>query len=99
MDRRADRHARQAAQTRETYGFARRRAFGILAVLVIGGSAFLAAWTIEIMIRAVLPAGRACWFLALLASSLLAQKSLFDHVRSVADGLSLACRWRGVPFR
>ena len=64
-------------------GFERRRAFGVLAVvallLAVGGVAAAVAWLCRL-----LPFG---WLLeAALASTLLAQRSLHDHVAAVADG-------------
>lgn len=70
---------------RETDGFARRRLAGIaaLAVLLVlaGGAALLATWLCGLAgALGLLP-------LALLASTLLAQRSLHEHVAAVARGL------------
>lgn len=68
----------------EEHGFARRRAQGALAALsllvVVGG----ATCALTVALRA-LPFGWA-WE-ALAASALLAQRSLYDHVKAVADAL------------
>ncbi|WP_372396738.1 adenosylcobinamide-phosphate synthase CbiB [Azospirillum sp. HJ39] len=71
------------ALNREIDGFGRRKASGVLAVLVllltVGGVAVAAAWACRL-----LPFG---WLAeAALASTLLAQRSLHDHVQAVADG-------------
>lgn len=63
----------------------RGRAWGVLALLVVVGATLLVTIPIAVLCR-LLPFG----FLleGLLASSLIAQKSLRDHVAAVADGLS-----------
>lgn len=77
LDRRLNREADPAAW---------RRAAGALALLLLLGAAILPAWLAQ---RAALalpwPAGPLA--LGALASTLLAQRSLHDHVRAVADGL------------
>ena len=71
------------ALNHETDGFGRRKAFGVLAVavllLTVGGVAVAVAWVCRL-----LPFG---WLVeAALASTLLAQRSLHDHVAAVAKG-------------
>ncbi|MFC5421161.1 adenosylcobinamide-phosphate synthase CbiB [Bosea eneae] len=70
---------------RETMGFATRRTAGIVALLILLGVTLAASLTLVALCRlagpfALLP-------LALLASSLLAQRSLHEHVARVAQGL------------
>ncbi len=73
------------ALNHETDGFCRRKAFGALALLVllltVGGVAVAVAWLCRL-----LPFG---WLLeAALASTLLAQRSLHDHVAAVVTGFA-----------
>lgn len=75
------------ALNRETDGFDRRKAFGVLAVLVllltVGGVAVAVAWACRL-----LPFG---WLVeAAMASTLLAQRSLHDHVAAVVKGFRTA---------
>ncbi len=71
------------ALNQERDNFDRRKAFGVLALLVllltVGGVAVAVAWLCRL-----LPFG---WLLeAVLASTLLAQRSLHEHVAAVAEG-------------
>lgn len=70
---------------RESLGFAMRRLAGVLALLVLLGLTLAASLVLVTLCRlggplALLP-------LALLASTLLAQRSLHEHVARVAEGL------------
>ena len=67
---------------RESQPFALRRAAGVVAVLVLLLVAAIPAVALQLFAGAVV--------LAVLAASLLAQRSLWDHVRAVADGLRTA---------
>lgn len=79
--------ALDARLNREADAFAVRRAKGCAALLIIITTALLAGLLIERALLA-LPFG---WIaLALLASSLLAQKSLHDHVAAVERALALS---------
>ncbi|RTL87784.1 MAG: cobalamin biosynthesis protein CobD [Hyphomicrobiales bacterium] len=70
---------------RESDTSARRRAKGVAALMLVAALPLAAGVVIERLCEA-LPFG---WLLAaLLASSLLAQRSLYDHVAAVAQGLS-----------
>lgn len=70
---------------RETDSFALRRAKGVAALLLVAAVALAAGAAVEGLASA-LPLG---WVaVALLSSSLLAQRSLYDHVAAVARGLS-----------
>ncbi|MBV8795592.1 MAG: cobalamin biosynthesis protein CobD, partial [Hyphomicrobiales bacterium] len=70
------------------YGFAARRAAGVLALLVYLASIGLVAW---LATRALLPLGPLGFAaLVLLAASLPAQRSLAAHVGAVADGLDVS---------
>jgi adenosylcobinamide-phosphate synthase len=72
---------------RDTMPEARRRLNGVGALLLVLGAAVLPALLIEAHARAALPELWALILLALLASSLLAQRSLIAHVGAVADAL------------
>lgn len=80
---------------RETDGFARRRALGVVALAVVLGVTGVVAVAVvvglEHVARVVAGAGGAGWvglgLVALAAASLPAQRSLEIHVRAVADGL------------
>ena len=76
LDRSLNRDTRPAGQ---------RRAAGILALLVLLGTTAVVAWSLEALL---LPLG---WpgglLLAILASSLIAQRSLHEHVAAVSGGL------------
>jgi adenosylcobinamide-phosphate synthase len=69
----------------ESDSFATRRAKGVAALIGLAATALVAGLLVERFTRA-LPFGALA--LALLASSLLAQRSLHDHVAAVARGLS-----------
>ncbi len=69
----------------EAWTFERRRAAGILALLLLLAATGLAAWSVEILL---LPLGAMGYAgIAVLASSLLAQRSLHEHVAAVSKGL------------
>lgn len=69
----------------EADSFPMRRAKGFVALLLLAAGALMAGVVLE-RLAGALPFG---WIaLALLASSLLAQRSLYDHVAAVARGLS-----------
>jgi adenosylcobinamide-phosphate synthase len=55
----------------------RRRLAGIVALVTVLAAAVITAWIVETVLRR-LPAGQ--WFVALVASVFIAQRSLFDHV-------------------
>ncbi len=69
-----------------------RRVRGVVATVALVVGAGLPAWMVQAAALHWLPRGWAMVLLALLASSLLAQRSLWQHVRAVADGLD-----RGLP--
>jgi adenosylcobinamide-phosphate synthase len=70
---------------RETWSFGRRRAAGILAFLLLLAVTGLVTWTLETLLH---PTGMIGFvILAVLASSLLAQRSLHQHVAAVSKGL------------
>lgn len=74
---------------RDGDSFMRRRLAGVLGLALLLGVFGGGAWLAAAGLRA-LPFG---WvWEALAASTLLAQRSLYDHVRAVADGL----RWEGL---
>jgi adenosylcobinamide-phosphate synthase len=64
-----------------------RRAMGVAAVVVLVACTALPAWAIQRMALDVLPVPAAILVVALLASSLLASRSLWQHVAAVADAL------------
>ena len=68
------------ALNRETWSPARRKLFGIATILLLVIAALLAGYTIEAMIPRGLAGNIA---LGLLASTLIAQKSLYQHVAQV----------------
>ncbi len=70
---------------REDAGFAARKAAGIAALLILLAVALAVALALTWLCRALGPVGLLP--LALLASTLLAQRSLFEHVADVAEGL------------
>lgn len=72
---------------RETDGFFRRRALGVVALAVVLAVTGLVAWALEALIGAFVGGWAGLGILAVLAASLPAQRSLHDHVRAVADGL------------
>lgn len=70
---------------REDWSFRQRRAAGILALLVLLAVTGLAAWALSALL---LPLGFiGILLLAILASSLIAQRSLHEHVAAVSKGL------------
>jgi adenosylcobinamide-phosphate synthase len=69
-----------------------RRAKGILAVVALSAVAIALGWVFR-----SLPGGPV--FEVLIAAVLLAQKSLVDHVRAVADGLRRSLEMDAAPFR
>ncbi|MGO4525086.1 adenosylcobinamide-phosphate synthase CbiB [Microvirga sp. 2MCAF35] len=70
---------------RETWSFGRRRAAGILALVILLTITGLAAWALE---RLLLPLGIiGVAVLALLSGTLIAQRSLYEHVAEVSRGL------------
>ncbi|MGO9675088.1 MAG: adenosylcobinamide-phosphate synthase CbiB [Methylocella sp.] len=73
---------------REELSFGQRRLLGGAALALILASAVAAAWLVNTLIAHLgLPAPAALCLLALIASSLLAQRSLDSHVRAVARAL------------
>ncbi|HET6375736.1 MAG TPA: adenosylcobinamide-phosphate synthase CbiB [Methylocella sp.] len=73
---------------RESWSFPARRLSGFAAVAVLLGAAFLAARLAGVSIAALsLPPAASLALTALIASSLIAQKSLHEHVMDVACGL------------
>jgi adenosylcobinamide-phosphate synthase len=70
---------------RETASFALRRLAGVAALLILLGVTLVAALTLVALCRLAGPL--ALLPLALLASTLLAQRSLYEHVARVAEGL------------
>jgi adenosylcobinamide-phosphate synthase len=70
---------------KETWSYRQRRAAGILALLVLLAVTGLAAWALSTLL---LPLGLiGLLLLAILASSLIAQRSLHEHVAAVSQGL------------
>jgi adenosylcobinamide-phosphate synthase len=75
----------EAIMNRPAYGFAARRALGVVALLIYLASVGLVAW---LATRALFPLGPIGFaVLALLAASLPAQRSLARHVSAVGEGL------------
>jgi adenosylcobinamide-phosphate synthase len=73
---------------REAQSFAQRRLLGAAALALILAAAGAGAWLVSALIaRLGLPVPAALGLLALVASSLLAQRSLEIHVRAVAQAL------------
>ena len=64
-----------------------RRGFGVLAVVLLIFCTVGPAYAFQWVFFRTLPQSAALGVLALLASTLLAQRSLFTYVRAVADGL------------
>jgi adenosylcobinamide-phosphate synthase len=77
------------AMNREQDGFARRKAGGILAIIIVAGAAAGAGLAVQALLFALLPFPAAILACGLLASTLLAQKSLRDHVKAVETGLDM----------
>jgi adenosylcobinamide-phosphate synthase len=70
---------------RENWSFSRRRIAGILALLILVTVTGLATWMLE---RLLLPLGIVgLGLLALLSCTLIAQRSLHEHVAAVSKGL------------
>jgi adenosylcobinamide-phosphate synthase len=65
------------------------RARGVVAVVVLLALAGLPAWAVQAALLHWLPHPVAMVAVAVLASSLLAQRSLWTHVRAVASGLQI----------
>lgn len=70
---------------RPSFVFALRRALGVVAMLVIAGAATLAGFALQAALGTLPVLG--LLVTALVASSLLAQRSLHEHVARVADAL------------
>ncbi|UVF17960.1 adenosylcobinamide-phosphate synthase CbiB [Microvirga terrae] len=70
---------------RERWSFGRRRAAGVLALLLLLGITGSVAWMLQGALLPVGPAGLA--ILAVLAGTLIAQRSLHEHVAAVSQGL------------
>ncbi|CAD5288561.1 Cobalamin biosynthesis protein CobD [Bosea sp. 62] len=70
---------------RETMSFAMRRVAGVVALVILLGVALVVSFVLAALCRLAGPL--ALLPLALLASSLLAQRSLHEHVARVAEGL------------
>jgi adenosylcobinamide-phosphate synthase len=73
---------------RATLGPARRRALGALTLALVLLAATLPAIGVEALCHRLLPGVMGDLVLGVIASSLLAARSLHDHVRAVADGLA-----------
>lgn len=70
---------------RDGWSFGQRRAAGILALLLLLAITGTAAWALQ---AALLPLGIIGWgLLALVSSTLIAQRSLHEHVAAVSKGL------------
>lgn len=69
------------------YGAARRRALGVATVAALLAIAIVAGLAIAVHIEALLPGIAGLLATALVASTLLAQRSLDDHVAAVASAL------------
>jgi adenosylcobinamide-phosphate synthase len=75
-----------AAWNHPKRSFAARRAAGVVLVVLLAGATGLAAWALQ---QALLATGAWGWLgVALLAWPGLAQRSLHDHVRPVAEALA-----------
>ncbi len=72
---------------RGTWPSWRRRLAGVLAVLALLAGVALPAWVVQHLALAHLPRTAALAVLGVLAASLPAQRSLWTHVRAVADAL------------
>ena len=73
------------ALNREAWSFRQRRIAGILALLAFLTVTGLTAWGLSLLLQPLGPIG--ILLLAILASSLIAQRSLHEHVAAVAMGL------------
>lgn len=78
---------------KDRHTFRRRRQAGCLALLILLGGTVVPAAAIQAALLRFLPSMAAVVLLGLLASSLLAQRSLDEHVRAVRDALEAS----GVP--
>jgi adenosylcobinamide-phosphate synthase len=70
---------------RDTWSFEQRRVAGIVALLVLLSVTGLAAWALNALLQPLGLIG--ILLMALLASSLIAQRSLHEHVAAVSQGL------------
>jgi adenosylcobinamide-phosphate synthase len=74
----------ESGWNRREYGFAKRRALGVLTLLALLFVAAGTAWTAQYLLLAAF--GVWSWIgVAILAWPALAQRSLFDHVRAVGE--------------
>lgn len=73
------------ALNREAWSFRQRRIAGTLALLAFLTVTGLTAWGLSLLLQPLVPIG--ILLLAILASSLIAQRSLHDHVAAVSKGL------------
>ncbi|HET6378211.1 MAG TPA: adenosylcobinamide-phosphate synthase CbiB [Methylocella sp.] len=77
-----------ARLNRESLSSSARRVLGFAAIAILLGAAFFAAWLAGVSIAALnLPQPASLALTALIASSLIAQKSLHEHVMEVACAL------------
>lgn len=76
-----------ATLNRESDGFARRRALGVVALVAVLGITGAVAVLVTVAATALLPGGVALVVLAVAAASLPAQRSLDTHVAAVAAAL------------
>ena len=76
-----------AMLNRESDGFARRRALGLVALVVVLGVTGLVAVALARLVEAIAPGAYGLLMLAVLAASLPAQRSLDTHVAAVAEAL------------
>ena len=76
-----------AMLNRESDGFARRRALGLVALVVVLGVTGLVAVALTRLVEAIAPGAYGLLMLAVLAASLPAQRSLDTHVAAVAEAL------------
>ncbi|GHC78404.1 adenosylcobinamide-phosphate synthase CbiB [Limoniibacter endophyticus] len=72
---------------RQSDTFARRRLLGLFTLLVLLVATLLATFLAEVLLHLLLPWPLVILSLVFLASSLIAQNSLFRHVEAVADAL------------
>ncbi|QRM27914.1 adenosylcobinamide-phosphate synthase CbiB [Microvirga sp. VF16] len=70
---------------RENWSFGRRRAAGVLALLLLLAITGAATWALQTALLPLGPVGFA--ILALLSTTLIAQRSLHEHVAAVSKGL------------
>jgi adenosylcobinamide-phosphate synthase len=69
------------------FSFARRRANGLLSLIVVVAATASVAIAIERLVGGIFPGIIAALVLGALASTLIAQRSLYEHVAAVAEGL------------